>query len=262
METRSTYADAEWSPSQDGNLPFWQSRFAEEFAWVKHVFAPIGFNMSATSGPDTANTTERRARACEAVGSSIDQLTCAKQAHGANITVVQSNKPHGPLCDTDGFVTGDAGVVLMVFTADCPSILVFDPKRRVIGTAHSGWKGTCQNVVGSMLSVMTQEFKTDAADALAVIGPCASSGCYEIREDVASQVRAATADTDSVIRKDGAKIYLDLPKMIAQQLESAGLSQHRIALPSQCTICNEQFYSYRRQGRNAGQGALVVSLTG
>ncbi len=218
--------------------------------------------MSTTSGSDTDQTITRRASACDAIGSSVAQLVCAKQAHDTNIAAVGARDGNRVFDGVDGFATDDPNVTLMAFTADCPTVMVFDPARKILGLAHSGWKGSCLNVVASLIATMTDKFGANMSNASATIGPCAGGCCYEIKEDVAMQAEASAVDASTVLRKATAesKLYLNLPLMIAQQLEQCGIAPERIALPSQCTICDTRFYSYRRQGPNAGQAALLAKI--
>lgn len=263
--TTHQYADAGWSPPNASGAVFWQSRFVSGFGGVGHVFAPLGCNMSTTSGSDTSDTIARRINACAAIGSSIERLVCAKQAHDHDIAVVSADDGGRVFDGVDGFATDDPSITLMAFTADCPIVLVFDPERKVLGLAHSGWKGSCLNVVAALVSTMTESLSANISSAWAVVGPCAGGCCYEIKDDVAQQVEAGAAAASKVLRREdhaagGSKLYLNLPAMIAMQLERCGIAPERIGLPSQCTICDTRFFSYRRQGANAGQAALLARI--
>ncbi|MCA9249688.1 MAG: polyphenol oxidase family protein [Phycisphaerae bacterium] len=269
------YADAGWSPPNSPDEIFWQSSFVNEMGGVHHVFTPIGYNMSTTSGPDTNGTSTRRAKACEAIGSRPTRLVCAWQAHGQNICAVARHKDGvgikkdgGRIFNgVDGFHTQNNHLSLMAFTADCPTIVVYEPNRKTLGIAHSGWKGSCLNIAARLSEQMKSMHGETATNwsAWAAVGPCAGACCYEIKEDVAGQVKENALNPNEVLRHETSstgesKLYLNLPLMIAQQLEQCGIAPERIALPSQCTICDTRFYSYRRQGPNAGQAALLAKI--
>ncbi len=262
MHASTQNADACWSPPHVTDEIFWRSSFVNELGGVKHAFAPLGCNMSKTSGSDTDSTIPRRVKACAAIGSSIERLVCAKQAHEQNIAVVGAKDGRRVLEGVDGFATDDPGVTLMAFTADCPTVMVFDPTQKVLGLVHSGWKGSCLNVVAALIATMTETLGANMSAAWATIGPCAGGCCYEIKQDVAEQVEASTVDASTVLRHatNESKFYLNLPMMIAAQLQQWGIAPKQIGLPSQCTICDTRFYSYRRQGPNAGQAALLARI--
>ncbi|GJM26773.1 MAG: laccase domain protein [Phycisphaerae bacterium] len=263
--TRHQYANAGWSPPTEPSDVFWQSLFVNKSGGVHHVFAPLGYNISSTSGNDTDSTHSRRDKACAAVGSSIEQLVCAKQAHDQNIAIVTAADGNRVFDGMDGFVTSDSDVAIMAFTADCPIVMVCDTAHNALGLAHSGWKGSCLNVAAKLVAAMTDTAGANAPDAWAVVGPCAGACCYEIKDDVAQQVEASAVNPARVLRRESdidgeSKLYLDLPVMIAMQLEHCGIAPERIALPTQCTICDTRFFSYRRQGPNAGQAALLARI--
>lgn len=269
------YADAGWTPPNSPDEVFWQSSFVNKMGGVRHVFTPVGYNMSTASGPDTYSTPDRRAKACEAIGSRPSRLVCAWQAHGRHVHSVglhkstfQTKKDGGRVFNgIDGFRTRNNRLSLMTFTADCPTIMVYEPNWQILGIAHSGWKGSCLNIAAELTKQMLSGCGEAAtiSTAWAAVGPCAGVCCYEIKDDVAKQVESNAVDPIAVLRReidsaDDSKLYLNLPLMIAQQLEQCGIPPERIALPSQCTICDTRFYSYRRQGPNAGQAALLAKI--
>ncbi len=55
--------------------------------------------------------------------------------------------------DVDGLVTDRAGIVLATFFADCVPLYFLDVRRRVIGLAHSGWRGTAGRIGKKKISL-------------------------------------------------------------------------------------------------------------
>ena len=47
----------------------------------------------------------------------------------------------------DAMVTRTPGVVLSILTADCQPVLFADPRARVVGAAHAGWRGALDGVL-------------------------------------------------------------------------------------------------------------------
>jgi copper oxidase (laccase) domain-containing protein len=62
-----------------------------------------------------------------------------------------------------------------------------------------------------------------------------------------------------VIEQNG-KHYFDLPHAGRSELISAGVSVDHIEMMNRCTICDTNFFSYRRQGKSAGRFGLIASL--
>lgn len=88
-------------------------------------------------------------------GFELDRLVVGNQVHGAEITVVTGRDAgrgaydnESRLPDTDALMTDEVNICLMVLTADCVPVLLFDPKCRAIAAVHAGWRGTEANIVG------------------------------------------------------------------------------------------------------------------
>ena len=73
------------------------------------------------------------------------QLPCAViQPHQTHSTMVahvdRPDLTREDLEGVDALVTNLTGVAIGVRTADCIPVLLYDPVRRAIGAAHSGWR--------------------------------------------------------------------------------------------------------------------------
>ncbi len=72
----------------------------------------------------------------------------------------------------------------MTYHADCVPLFFLDPSKKVIGIAHSGWKGTAGKIGKKMIQRMNQEFCCRPEEILTYIGPAICEKCYEVEEDV------------------------------------------------------------------------------
>ena len=168
-------------------------------------------------------------------------LAWAKQIHS---TVALPARP-GPCGEGDALVTEETGIVLSVITADCVPVLVAGPEG--LAAIHAGWRG----IVGGVIPAALEKMKGDPKDWTAWVGPAIGACCYEVGEDVAEQVVAASGP-EMAIPGPAGKPHLDLPGAARLQLERAGMGQV-IVLP-RCTRCDEEkLWSYRRQGKGAGR---------
>jgi purine-nucleoside/S-methyl-5'-thioadenosine phosphorylase / adenosine deaminase len=117
-------------------------------------------------------------------------LKQAEQVHGsgvARIDVGSATRTEG----VDGLVTADPEVVLGIYVADCCAIYLVDPVRRAIGLAHSGKKGTEQNIVGSAVQKLRINFGSEPKDLIAVLSPCIRPPYYEVdfAQSIVAQLR-------------------------------------------------------------------------
>ncbi|MBP7885120.1 polyphenol oxidase family protein [Patescibacteria group bacterium] len=83
-----------------------------------------------------------------------EQLQYMNQVHGDRVVIIDHYDPdHLP--QADAMVTSLYGITLCVRVADCGNLYAYDPVAQLIGVAHSGWRGTQQNILGKMIDTMT-----------------------------------------------------------------------------------------------------------
>jgi copper oxidase (laccase) domain-containing protein len=161
-------------------------------------------------------------------GARVSRL--AQQVHGNSVAIVSMDSP--PLsAKVDALITGDPRVLLGIHVADCCAVFLVDPRRRVIGLAHSGKKGSELNVVGETVSAMAAEFGTDPGDLVAQLSPCIRPPHYEV--DFATQI---VRD----LRRSGVRQVFDLGENTATNLE--------------------KFYSYRMEKGRTGRMLALLAL--
>ncbi len=150
----------------------------------------------------------------------------------------------------DALVSDRARLGLAVVTADCVPILLAGGPQ--IAAVHAGWKG----LASSILLATLESLKVRGSDVTAWIGPAIGSCCYEVGNDVADQVIAASTREVSRPGPRG-RPHLDLVAAATWQLERNGVSAiHSLGL---CTRCEtERLFSYRRDGPGAGRNYALI----
>jgi len=187
----------------------------------------------------------------------VSRFVLAKQVHGKEVLVVGSDPraaAAGENGEFDALVTDRPGLTLAVRTADCVPIFLLDPRRRVIGVAHAGWKGTVANIVGGVVDRMKTCYGCRPADLLAAIGPSIGACCYRVDRPVYDAVHSER-ERSSWFRSSGADGWLfDLPLANRMQLAEAGVPERRIVTSEICTGCRaDLFFSHRRDGADTGR---------
>lgn len=88
----------------------------------------------------------------------IDVATIMKphQTHTDRVEVVEQIKE---LDEVDGMITNKKNITLLTTSADCTSLLFYDPVKNVIGDVHSGWKGTLQAIGKKAVEKMIQVYR-------------------------------------------------------------------------------------------------------
>ena len=233
-----------------------------------HVITTRPWNMAPHRGPDADKAVERRRRICVHLGFDFDKLTAADQIHSGHVVRIGSNDVGAGRFgrDTavkfvDGLVSELPGVPLLQLSADCLLILVVDPMRRALGTAHASWRGTVAHIASNLIRAMTQSFGSKPQDLMIGIAPCASPPRYEVGEDVCRIVREMLSAGESVLPKapSGRRCF-DLKGANTQAIMDMGVSPQNLITAAECTMADERFYSHRRDGETTGRFALFAGF--
>lgn len=243
--------------------------FSTRFGGVstKHLYS---LNLSFSRGDKSENVMENHRRFGAAAGYDHRRLVFSDQVHDTKIHVVsdadagKGMMTASDLKGIDGLVTDVKNLPLITFYADCVPLYFYDPVQRVIGLAHSGWKGTVANIAAEMVRKMETVYGCQAQDIRCAIGPSICVHCYEVSEDVAEKFRQTYNESqfsDMIYDKGNGKYQLDLHKACRYNLIGAGVQKENIAMPDLCTCCNPNiFYSHRASHGMRGNLAAVMML--
>jgi YfiH family protein len=203
-----------------------------------------GFEQRAPREAETHD--EARARVAEALAGD-GRLLLLKQVHG--VRVVEAPWDQAP--EADASIASDAGWLLGIQTADCLPVLLVDPKRRSVGAAHAGWRGTAAGVVARVVEALVAR-GSQAEDLLAALGPAIGPCCYEVGDEL----REAFGPAGEPFFRPGPsrRPHLDVRAANVRQLQEAGLRPESLHHIADCTRCRADVYpSYRRDGTAAGR---------
>jgi YfiH family protein len=227
-----------------------------------------GLNLGRHCGDDPAHVACNRAR-LEALlpspprwlrqvhGTAVHVAAPAQIAAASRPEAAREDDPREP--EADAAVTGAAGVVLAVLTADCLPVLLADTRARAVAVAHAGWRGLAAGVVERSVDALREQAGRDA-ELIAWLGPAIGPRAFEVGDDVVhafcDQDRAAAA---AFVRgpREG-KWLADLYRLARIRLARVGVS--RVSGGEHCTVHErERFYSHRRD-RVSGRMASLIWL--
>ena len=235
---------------------------AFEKAGVPHGFTFRRRRLSGEGSPLAFGKRDReeadRRDLVQALG--IRGMVSMRQVHGNKVSVVRSSSAEPPI--GDGLVTGESGLALMVATADCVPLLLWDERRNVVGAVHAGWRGSLAGIAAEAVTVLAVELDARPESIRVAMGPAIGPCCYEVGEDVVEAFRRRFAGADEFLSAGpGEKKHLDLVAVNRSQLVAAGVPGERIHASGLCTSChNQDLYSYRKEGRGVGRLMGVVAL--
>lgn len=226
-------------------------------------------NMGLTNGDNPMYVRQNRLLFATTLGIAPERVVCGYQVHGTHIAKVdRTDMGHGfldaatALPETDGLVTNQRGIALMTLYADCVPVLFYEPKQRVIGVCHCGWKGTVGHIAANMVEIMANDYHCDRKQIYAAIGPSISRAAYEVDSPVLEQFRASFTYAENLITPvDDSHGKVDLWEANRLQLLEAGLQDIRIDVSDLCTYQHHQtFFSHRADQGKTGRNAAILMM--
>ena len=208
-------------------------------------------------------------RFCAAVGTDERSVVLSRQVHEDHIRLVTAADRGKGLWrerdyeSVDAMITQETGLSLVVFSADCNVILLWDPQHRAVGAVHAGWRGVASALVQKTALRMQSVFGTDPAALRCAIGPAIGPRCFETDDDVPEALRNALGSAaEPYMEHRGPKWHIDLKSINARLLRDLGVPAEQIDICPHCTACMPQLYwSHRKLDLARGSQAALISLT-
>ncbi len=225
------------------------------------MFASL--NLAMHRGDSRENVEKNYAILANELDFDVNNLVLTRQTHSDIVRVVTKadalGLDHHSYPECDALITNNVGTALVVFTADCTPILLWDSATGAVGAVHAGWRGTAADIAGKTVRKMVAEFGCDPRNIRAAIGPNIGACCFETDSDVPTAILETFGnEANSFIIKSGEKYHVDLKSVNALALRRAGVES--IEISDDCTMCQpDRFWSHRVTGMNRGsQGAIIV----
>lgn len=144
--------------------------------------------------------------------------------------------------DTDSLISPSKEFALAVRVADCMPLLLYS--KNVVAAVHVGRKGLLNEVALKTVEKM----KTLSSEQITgVVGPHICGDCYEVGEQMATQIHQIHPATG------GKKNYLNLFAGLKEQL--AGIPVENMNI---CTMENQRYFSYRARKDDARQVGVIA----
>lgn len=218
--------------------------FTREGGISKGIY--LGLNCGMGSDDDKGAVIENRARVAAKLDVAKENLLTVHQIHSANVIHVSEPWQYGDAPKGDAMVTTRTDVALGVLAADCTPVLFADSTARVIGAAHSGWKGAFTGVLEATIDTMI-ELGARRENIIAAIGPCISREAYEVGPEFRERFLDASPANDiwfTPSARDNHFMF-DLTGYVAHRLNKTNIKI--VARLDRCTYADEaRFFSYRR----------------
>jgi hypothetical protein len=214
-------------------------------------------NLSLGVGDDPQAVAANRRRLHRLTGGGVHLYT--RQNHGSSIRVVsRSAKRRAETIQTprepaDALITDVPGIRLLIQTADCQAVMLFDPQKRVVANIHCGWRGSVANIIGRTVSRMAAQFGCDPGRMTAAIGPSLGPCCAEFINYNAELPQALWPFRVG-------PHHFDFWRISRHQLVAAGLPEAHVHHAAMCTRCNPHLFFSYRAARKTGRFAALIGM--
>jgi len=160
------------------------------------------------------------------------------QVHGAVVIGVTRSGLAG---DGDGLITEHPELPLVIATADCMPIIVEGDTS--VAVMHAGWRGVAAGIIPAGLAAMVDLGDTPRRAAIGPsIGPC----CYEVGDDVVSEIGGYGSTTTH-----------GTPSVDLWSAAEAQLGAVPVWRSDRCTGTDHGYWSYRRDTTKNRQVAVA-----
>lgn len=213
---------------------------------------PYHFNLSYSVGDKKEAVDANRKKFYSHFALQENQVATQNQIHSKNITIVDSP---GNYPESDALITAKRGLGLVVSSADCLPVFIYDKQHDVIAAVHSGWRGSQQRILAAVLDTLFTEFSAHPDNLFIYFGPSISAEVYEVGAEVANQFPKKYSQSKRE------KYLLDIPLFNYDILRGACIPDENIQMSNHCTFTEENiFHSYRRAGQISGRALGLIMM--
>jgi polyphenol oxidase len=226
------------------------------------AFASLNLSLDVGDRPD--DVAENQRRIARVLGVAEDRVYVPRQVHERGLVVVDGRASAAEIASqpADAVISDGPGLACGVRTADCVPLLMACVETRRVAAVHAGWRGVVKGVARAAIEALLAR-GSRPEHLLVAIGPHISAAAFEVGEDVARELRAASDMALGVTAIEGQRPHAALGQILRNQLVALGVPNGHIDAVPGCTFTDEhEFFSYRRDGKRSGrQLSAIVSQT-
>jgi YfiH family protein len=239
-------------PVSDDKLRWLSFSSLQDFDCIEHGFI-IKNKKEKLPTPVKKNALKRFLKR---ISSKEKHLIVLQQVHGNGCLSIKKRDELKKKYRGDAILTDRKDIFLTVWVADCLPIFLIEPKKKVVGLIHAGWRGTLLGIGKEVIKKARNDFGCDPQNLTILLGPAIQKCCYEVSEEI-----AILFDEDCLVRMPGHRPKLDLAYANEKQFLSCGVKEKKIFGITDCTCCNQDmFHSFRRDGDKAGRMIAFLGI--
>ena len=240
-------------------MKIFTSKLLPDVALIHAFTCKTSHNIAFHVGDNTHDVIQHRKTLASTLNYPHDRLVSMKQIHSDKVVAVTATHHHKAPVTCDALITNEPNTPLMVMTADCTPVLLYDRHTSAVAAIHAGRAGALSNIIANTLTKMAEQFHSDSRNIIAVLGPSICQKCYEVNQDIYEETLAL--GYDSAVMCKAQRYYLHVNTILVQQLQECGVTKNHIDVMKHCTACEHHtFFSYRAQKGNTGRQAGIIML--
>jgi len=193
-----------------------------------------------------------------------EPILTLNQIHSNKVVYFYNKKKIKNKVIGDAIVTKMKNVGIGVLTADCAPILFCDPKKKIIGCVHAGWKGTLNGIIENTINKFLK-LDSDIKNLIVAVGPCIGYQNYEVGFDFYNKFTNQNKNNKQFfIVSNKNKYFFDLRNFIHTKLHGLGV-RNIDHVKKDTFLDKENFFSYRRSKKykdiDYGRCISVIMMT-
>ena len=195
---------------------------------------------------------QRMARILDTLTPDVLTIQWGEQVHGRVVrapTMKDGLELQGVGCigRCDALITSEAGLGLVVWTADCVPLLISGGP--VVAAVHSGWRGAANDIAGTVVRRFRSDYGFRPNELHAALGPAISGPRYPVGSEVIEGLRPLGIKESRWLNGH----HVDLRGFLGARLEACGLDPASIIAVGGCTASSAHLASCRRDGDASGR---------
>jgi len=236
--------------------------FSRKDGFSKGIYESL--NCGIGSNDDKENVFKNLKLVSDKINCNKDSLITLNQKHTSQVIHFKNKKSVQNKLTADAIVSEVKNVGIGILSADCAPVLFYDPKKKIIGCAHSGWKGALNGIIKNTVEKF-YELNSNNNDLIAVVGPCIGKKNYKVKEDFFNKFVSKENNNKEFFEKiDNEKFLFNLRAFINKEILKSGIKNVE-NLELDTFSQKELFYSYRRARLNKendyGRCISVILMT-
>ncbi len=183
------------------------------------------------------------------------QFYFIKQTH-SDIIIKASEQ----ITEADAHYTDEINKALLIRTADCMPILIYNLLTGTAAAVHAGWRGVVNQITIKTLQIL-KSANAKSNDFQIWIGPHILQNSFEVEESVLKLILTSSPalDKKELYYESKNKFYVDLKQIVNSQINSVISSAVMQNYLDFDTKTNVKFHSFRRDKLESGRNLSFIA---